>query len=159
MTPHRLTFPLAALLAALPLGAAWEASAQSQDNAAADTMEAAGEAMDQAAEAGTEAAGDAAEQAAGTLEELLAAQAPEPEPAHDYESGPDAEGFTSMTQRVSHAIGVNIGSGLFGEFEQMGQELDVEGILAYLSTRLIVESDNVNLNLPAPASLTFPLAS
>lgn len=57
---------------------------------------------------------------------------PEPEPAHDYEAGPDAEGFESAAARVSYAIGVNIGTGLSGEFEQMGQELRADQVAAGL---------------------------
>lgn len=50
--------------------------------------------------------------------------APEVQPVHDYTSGPDAEGFSSLEERVSYAIGLNIGIGLSAEFEQMEATLD-----------------------------------
>ncbi len=53
---------------------------------------------------------------------------PEPEPAHDYASGADAEGFASLEERVSYAIGVNIGTGLSREFAQMDAELDSDAL-------------------------------
>lgn len=49
---------------------------------------------------------------------------PEAAAIHDYATGPDEQGFSSLEERVSYAIGVNIGTGLSQEFEQMGASLD-----------------------------------
>ena len=80
----------------------------------------------QSAFAQNDAAGDPA---AGELADLPTLEMPEAPPAHDYATGPDAEGFESMQARVGYAVGVNIGTGLSRQFQEMGVELD-SGALA-----------------------------
>ena len=69
---------------------------------------------------------------------------PEPEPAHDYAQGPDAEGFESMAARVSYAIGVNIGTGLSDEFERMETELQGDQVAAALEQAVAGETTKLD---------------
>ena len=69
---------------------------------------------------------------------------PEPEPAHDYASGADAAGFTSLAERVSYAIGLNIGTGLSREFAQMDATLDADAVSSGLGT--VVRGDEAKLS-------------
>ncbi|BAM02292.1 FKBP-type peptidyl-prolyl cis-trans isomerase [Phycisphaera mikurensis] len=61
---------------------------------------------------------------------LAGFQLPVESPPHDYDAGPDAEGFESLASRVSYAIGMNIGAGLVRDFDEMDAELDAGGLVS-----------------------------